>query len=555
VLLLLICFGFQLSDKTQDVKNLVFQLAFGLALLGISIWTVRSSGLPRRWRWSLALVPWLALIGWLSQFELVNNGDIGVVGWQWRWSPKADQLLSMPKVSGSRQSNGDGTEPSEADAWQPAATDYPCFLGGGYWAEVQGVHLQTDWQAKPPQLVWRSKIGAGWSGFAVRGRFAITQEQRGENEMVVCYRVDAGNPEGEVVWSHVDRVRFAPGGAGGLGFVGPRATPAIAGQYVVSQGATGIVNCLDLRTGRRRWTHNTLSETGTKNVMWGKSGSPLVVDDRVVISVGGAKGQSLVAYNLKTGKVAWSAGSRRSAYASPVLAELAGERQILVVNEDYLTAHRAVDGRVLWEYPWPGNSDSNASCSQPVPLPGDRIFLSKGYGIGSTLIQVQRDKESHFTAQPLWSPAIKPVMKTKMGNVLVRDGYVYGLDGVALECLELETGKRRWKRRRRPDFGHGQIMLVGDVLLILTEQGQVVLAEVSPKHYRELASMRVFDKEQITWNNPALSGPYLLVRNSEEVACYRLPLVQYLETVQDGEPTTLNPQLHQARSPATSLRE
>jgi hypothetical protein len=115
-------------------------------------------------------------------------------------------------------------------------------------------------------------------------------------------------------------------------------------------------------------------------------------------------------------------------------------------------------------------------------------------------------------------------MKTKMGNVLIRDGYVYGLDGVALECLELETGKRQWKRRRHPGFGHGQILLAGNVILLLTEQGQVVLADVSPKRYQELASMRVFDEEQITWNNPALSGPYLLVRNSEEVACFRLPL-------------------------------
>jgi outer membrane protein assembly factor BamB len=373
--------------------------------------------------------------------------------------------------------------------------------------------------------VWRCKIGAGWSGFAVVGHFAITQEQRGENEMVVCYRVDTDNPEGEVVWTHVDRVRFAPGGFGALGFVGPRATPTIAGQRVLTQGATGIVNCLELRTGRRRWTHDTLWETGTSNITWGKSGSPLVVDGRVVISVGGVKEQSLVAYDIDTGEIAWSAGSRRSAYASPVLTDLAGERQILVVNEDFLTAHRADDGQVLWEHPWPGNSDSNASCSQPVPLAGDRVFLSKGYGIGATLLQVQRDTEGQFLVRPLWSPPVKPVMKTKMGNVLVRDGYVYGLDGVTLECLELETGKRQWKHRRRPAFGHGQILLVGDVILLLTEKGQVVLAEASPKRYRELASLRVFDEEQITWNNPALSGSYLLVRNSVEVACYRLPLV------------------------------
>jgi outer membrane protein assembly factor BamB len=525
-LLLLICIGYQMSDTPQDIKNLVFPSAFLLGLLGISIWTVRSSGLPCRWRWSVAFAPWLALTGWVSQFEMVNNGDLGMVGWQWRWSPKADELLALPKVPGS----DDPIEPSQAGTWQSTEDDYPRFLGSGYWAEVHGVQLQTDWESYPPQPMWHRKIGAGWSGFAVVGSFAITQEQRGENEMVVCYRIDTDDPHGEVVWTHIDQVRFAPGGAGALGFVGPRATPTIDGQNVLTQGATGIVNCLDLRTGQPHWMHDTLLETETENISWGKSGSPLVVNGRAVISVGGENEQSLIAYDIDTGKVAWSVGSRRSSYASPVLTELAGQQQILVVNEDFLTAHRASDGQVLWEYPWLGNSDSNASCSQPVPLAGDRVFLSKGYGIGSTLIRVERDAEGSYRVRPLWSPAVKPIMKTKMGNVLVRDGYAYGLDGVALECLELETGKRQWKRRRRPAFGHGQILLVGEVLLILTEQGQVVLAEVSPKRYKELASLRVFEEEQITWNNPALSGPYLLVRNSEEVACYRLPLLNARET-------------------------
>jgi outer membrane protein assembly factor BamB len=524
MILLIVCIGFQLSDKTQDVKNLAFQFAFLLSLLVISIWMVRSSGLARRKSWGLALAPWVMLLSWISQFELVNNGDIGVVGWQWRWAPKADQLLDMPEVSAKDAQVPQGDLSNQSDPWQSSATDYPQFLGGGYWAEVEGVNLETDWESYPPQLMWRRKIGAGWSGIAVVGHFAITQEQRGENEMVVCYRVDTDNPAGEVVWTHVDQVRFAPSGAGGLGFVGPRATPTVDGQRVITYGATGILNCLDLRTGRLLWKHDTLLETETANISWGKSGSPLVVENRVVVSVGGANERSLIAYDIDSGKVIWSAGNRRSSYATPVQAKLAGVSQLLVVNEDFLTAHRVTDGQVLWEHPWLGNSDSNASCSQPVPVGDDQIFLSKGYGIGATLLQIQTDTEGTFRVKTLWSPAVKPVMKTKMGNVLVRDGYVYGLDGVTLECLELESGKKQWKRRRRPPFGHGQIMLVGDVLLILTEQGQLVLADASPDRYQELASLRVFDKDQITWNNPALSGPYLLLRNSVEVACYRLPL-------------------------------
>jgi outer membrane protein assembly factor BamB len=121
-------------------------------------------------------------------------------------------------------------------------------------------------------------------------------------------------------------------------------------------------------------------------------------------------------------------------------------------------------------------------------------------------------------------------MRTKMSNVVVRDGHVYGLSEGLLQCIELDTGKSRWKKRRSPEFGHGQIMLVGDVILAVTEKsGEVVLVEASPRKYRELASLPAL--EGVTWNNPALSGPYLLVRNAEQAACLELPLRHSTTTV------------------------
>jgi outer membrane protein assembly factor BamB len=128
--------------------------------------------------------------------------------------------------------------------------------------------------------------------------------------------------------------------------------------------------------------------------------------------------------------------------------------------------------------------------------------------------------------QPLWKPAIKRVMKTKFCNVVLRDGFVYGLDDVLLECIELETGKVRWKHRRQREFGHGQIMLIGDVILVLSEFGELALVEATPERYHELASMQVLDDAHVTWNNPAFAPPYLLVRNAREAACYKLPLKQ-----------------------------
>jgi outer membrane protein assembly factor BamB len=491
----------------------------------VSLWYLRFGGAPQRVRQWLVGGAWLGLVGFILLFRPVYNGDMGIISWRLRYARDADERLNPIEAAG------------QASDWQTGPRDYPRFLGNDYWAEVKGVRLETDWEAHPPVEVWRRAIGAGWSAFAIVGNYAVTQEQRGPDELVTCYLVDTGEP----VWVHADEARFDPADlSGSLGGVGPRATPTIHAERIYTQGATGIVNCLDARTGEVVWSHDTAEEFGAAVTLWGKSGSPLVVDDMVLISVGGGTGEaasaaaaptakkpstaSLVAFDIESGKVRWAAGSRKAAYASPVLAELAGERQIIMVNESYVTSHRASDGEVLWEYPWGHANDTTASASQPIPLPGDRLFLSKGYGVGSSLLAVGRSADGEFDIRPLWKPPIKRVMKTKLCNVVMRDGYVYGLDDVLLECIELGTGDVQWKKRRSPEFGHGQIMLVGELILVLSEFGELALVEATPARYHELASLQVLDDAQVTWNNPAFAPPYLLVRNAHEAACYRLPV-------------------------------
>ncbi len=489
-----------------------------LSVLLLSLWFSYFGPGLRRTRRRMVWALWGAFAAWMVVMKPVFNGDMGIHTWKLRFTPAADQRLAG--LSGV----------AEATDWQTTPQDYPRFLGNGYWAEVEGVKLDADWQALPPELVWHQEIGAGWSGFAIVGNYAVTQEQRGDEEIVSCYRVASG----EVVWTHRDEARFDPADfQGGLGGIGPRATPTIHEGKVFAQGATGIVNCLDARTGRLIWSHDTAAETGADVLVWGKSGSPLVVDDLVIVNVGAPNDEaarenyesSLVAYDRESGEPRWATGNRQASYASPVLATLAGKRQVVMIHEKYVAAHRVEDGTVLWEYPWAGMSDSNATTTQPMPLAGDRLFLSKGYGVGASLLQITRDAAGNFSADPLWEPAIKRVMKTKFSNPVVRDGYVYGLDNALLSCVELETGKIEWKKRRSPEFGHGQLLLVGDVILVLSETGELALVEASPKKYNELAAIQALDASDTTWNTLALAAPYLLVRNAREAACYRLPTV------------------------------
>ena len=518
-LLAAICFWLKSGDFDPGVGNSAINASVILSILGYSIWTLSSSGWGFRVKWGMALLPFGLMAAFYTQLlpvEVLMDGDVGIVGWRWRWN-QPDKQLEVPVCASA-----------ETLDWQTTTHDYPRFLGNGYWAEVPGVTLETDWQASPPQEMWRKKIGAGWSAFAIVGDYAVTQEQRGEQEFVTCYEVRSG----DIVWTHADPVRWDPRGTGSMGYVGPRATPTVHEGRVYSLGATGILNCLEATCGRMVWSHDTLAKHGATNVNWGKACSPLIVDKTVVVSVGGEQDQSLVAYDVESGDVAWAAGTYQSSYASPVLAQIAGKTQVLSVDQGFVTAHDATNGEFLWEYEWPSDSGGDAATSQPVPLAGDRVFFSKGYGHGSALVQITRDESDGWLARPLWKKSRQygqlPVMKTKMGNVLIRDGYVYGLDDVNLQCIELETGKKRWKKRRTPKFGHGQVMLIGDAILVLTELGELVLVEPSPEKYKELTSFRAFPDDQITWNNPAFAPPYLLVRNAEEAACYELPLKEVL---------------------------
>jgi outer membrane protein assembly factor BamB len=393
--------------------------------------------------------------------------------------------------------------------------DYPQFLGPRRDGTLPDLHLARDFAGHPPRRLWRQRIGAGWSAFAVAGRLAVTQEQRGNEEHVVAYDLATGKPQ----WSHRDEARYETVIAG----VGPRATPTIVDGRVYAMGGTGILNALDLTTGRRLWTHQVVEEAGAKLPDWGKSCSPLVTGGRVIVSAGGADGRSLVAYDAATGAPAWSGGNDRSSYASPVLATIAGRPQILMFNQGSVAAHDPETGAVLWEQAFPSEQPNVA---QPVPLPGDRVLLSAGYGIGAKLYRVATKDDGGFESRFVWE---SPRLKSKFANMVVHGGFVFGLDDGVLTCLDPESGERRWKGGR---YGHGQILLVGDLLLVQTEEGEVALVEAVPESHREIARFRILDGK--TWNTPALAGSVLLVRNDQEAAAYELALADVTKAASAG---------------------
>lgn len=492
--------------EQADLNVTVFLLGL-VAAMALVVWFLAFSAYSRRLRWSVAgiLILSLAAAGACVRIEQVS-GDL-VPQLAFRWQPHADQRLAKPVA-----------DAAAVDLQTTTPGDFPQFLGPRRDARLTGLRLSRDWQADPPRLVWRREIGAGWSTLAAVNGFAVTLEQRGDDELVTCYEVATGQPR----WFHAVPARHQSV----LGGIGPRSTPTIDQGRVYALGATGILRCLDGATGQLIWIEDLLARIGVtpeedlNAVAWGRANSPLIVDHLVVVPLGGrvkAPWVSLAAFDKVTGRLAWTGGDCQASYSSPVLTTLAGRRQILIVNQEFVSGHDPATGHSLWKHRWPGFSSTNANVSQAVPVPNNRVLLSKGYGGGAKLLQISRTDKDQWEVAEVWSN--NRVLRTKFSNVVLYGEHIYGLSDGILECVELASGRRVWKEGR---YGQGQILGVEDLLLVQAESGEVALVEATPSGHRELGRFAALDGK--TWNNPSLYGRYLLVRNAEQAACYELGL-------------------------------
>jgi outer membrane protein assembly factor BamB len=519
---------------------------------------------------SLALVTWAAASRGLSSgarrasmvgaillacgvFALIRSGGItggGRLDWHWRWTPTPEERLlaqaadqpavpvptaAVPaavapeeRVTGSARSAEStpkataaaapvaqsarvapaGGEPSTAATARAAASapaEWPGFRGPDRDSVIHGARIEKAWSKSPPVPLWRRKIGPGWSSFAVRGDLIYTQEQRGDDESVSCYRSVTGEP----VWRHRDRIRFTEpeGGAG------PRGTPTIGKGRIYALGATGILNALDADSGVLLWSRNAVTDTGAKVPHWGIASSPLLVDDLLIVAASGR----LAAYEVATGKPRWFAQTGGGGYSSPQLVTIGGVVQILLLSGSGATSVAPADGKQLWQHPL----EAGSRIVQPALIAeGDFLMTVGGEGMGGE--GVQRVVVAHgpggWSAQARWtSRALKP----NFNDLVVHKGHAYGFDGSILACIDLEDGQRKWKGGR---YGNGQLLLLADedLLLVISEEGELALVKATPDQFVEVARFPAIEGK--TWNHPVLVGDLLLVRNGEEMAAFRLAL-------------------------------
>jgi outer membrane protein assembly factor BamB len=387
-------------------------------------------------------------------------------------------------------------------AVRPYWTDFFGPLRNGEYRERP---IRTDWPADGLTPRWKQPVGGGYASLTAAHGRAFTIEQRNEEEVVAAYDVATGRE----LWTSAWRARFQET----LGGDGPRATPTWFDGTVYALGAQGELRALDAATGRTLWRTNMLTDAGAPNVIWGMSASPLIVDDTVVVLPGGPNGRSVVAYDRQTGKRAWSALNDRAAYVSPMLVTLAGTRQLLVLTAERLMGLTPEAGVVLWEYPWTTYDD--ITVAQPLLLGDDRVFISSGYGQGAAVVEVS-SAEGRFSTREVWR---NNRMKNKFTSSVLHEGFIYGLDEAILACVDAATGELKWKGGR---YGYGQVLLASGHLIVLAEDGDLALVRATPARHEEVARFPVLNGK--TWNHPALSGGYLLVRNLAEMAAFDLRL-------------------------------
>lgn len=504
------------SIVDQAVRNIISLILCFSGLMSVLVWFVRESGHPRWLRQMVfgGLLGAVVVAAGVLRVERVS-GDL-VPEFAWRWAPSRDRLLERQPTP----------LPGASEPWIATADDFPGFLGPDGTCGIDRPVLDPDWESRPPRLLWKRPSGAGWSGFVTCGDHAVTIEQRGDEEVIACYAFATG----ELEWQVAATARHETV----LGGVGPRSTPTIRDGVVYATGATGWLHAIDGATGRPVWKKNVLDDLGidpqahAAAVAWGRAGSPLVTDELVIVPAGGPLAKpaaetspfvSLVAYDRATGERRWTAGDEQISYASPQMATVAGREVIIVVNESRVVGFDPSTREVVWQFDWPGHSDSDASCSQAVSLGGRRVFVSKGYGIGAAVFEVQDDAAAPWAVREVWHETSS--LKTKFTNVVVHEGHAYGLSDGILECVRLDDGRRRWKAGR---YGQGQVLRVGGLLLVQAESGEVVLVDCTPDKHRVRGRFAAIAGQ--TWNNLCLAGRRLLVRNAEQAACYEVPVLE-----------------------------
>ena len=488
----------------------------GMVFFGLSAaWLAKRPPLTRT---GLSLL--LAFVGFGYSMLLRNEGMTGEYAmdthWRWKTTAEATMLAARsasegraPSSPGAHEGKGGTNALSTVVTTEALANaEWPGFRGADRAGHSRGPQISTNWSSHPPRQLWKIPVGPGWSSFAVAGKLLFTHEQRGPMETVVCYDADTGRE----IWIRQIETRFDDP----LGGPGPRATPTIANGGLFVTGATGTFLRLDPATGAIVWKQDLKAIAGrAAPPMWGFSASPLVTGSVAMVYGGGSGDKGLLAFDIASGTLRWSAAAGNDSYSSPQLNTIAGEELVLLLSNDGLLCVEPVSGKERLNYKW---KFQGYRALQPTVI-GDTVLLPTAMNLGTRAIRITSNN-GQLATEELWTSRN---LKPDFTDLIAHQGYVYGIDGGIFTCVDLKTGDRKWKGGR---YGKGQAVLLENsgLFLISAEDGRVVLLRADSAEHTEAAGFKALEGK--TWNHPVVVGDRLYLRNAQEAACYQLTFAE-----------------------------
>ena len=394
-------------------------------------------------------------------------------------------------------------------------SDWPVYRGPNQ-DGVSTENVKVAWSGDGPKVVWKGETNTGFSSFTVGGGKAFTQVVREINgkSREICMALDAAS--GKEAWiADVAKGEGYSGGDTAGGGDGPRSTPTYNEGKVYLLTPDLVVHCVDATSGKKMWTRDLMRQHKGRNIGWNSAAS-VAIDGDLVYVAGGGPGQSLLGLNKNTGDVVWKGQDEKITHATPVVTTIHDQRQVIFFMQSGLVSVASGNGKLLWKAPFRYNVSTAAS---PV-VSGDIVYCSAGYGVGSAASRIEKQGDK-WTAKQLWLKQGDEPVVNHWSTPVCKDGYIYGMFGFKkfvkgpMKCVELATGEVKWQQ---PGFGQGHLILVGNRLVALAENGNLVVIEATPTAYKEIARTRAFTDK--CWTTPAFADGKIYVRSISHSTCF-----------------------------------
>ena len=391
-----------------------------------------------------------------------------------------------------------------------SAQDWPQFLGPQRNGVYSGPPLATKWPAGGPRKVWQTSVGTGFAGPVVVGDRVVLFHRVADEEVVDALDAKTGASK----WRFAYRTTYRDD----FGFdEGPRAVPVVAQGRVYTHGAEGQLHAIDLATGRKIWSVDTMRRFQVRKNFFGAAGSPLVEDGRVIANVGGkdgAKDAGIVAFKADTGEVLWTATNHEASYASPISAVVGGRRAVIAFTRQGLVALDPATGAVRFQKSFRSRSMASVNAATPIVV-GDQVFVSAQYGPGAGVLRVNGSQ-----LVDVWTS--DDVLSNHYATSVFYNGYLYGFHGrqefgPSFRAVEFKTGMVKWSQEQ---FRAGSVLLAGERLVITREGGELILAAASPQAFQPIARAQIM--QGVVRPYPALADGLLYIRNENTLLCLDL---------------------------------